>query len=141
MDEPLPPAGSPLHALPEPETRAWKGAPGALPHPGGKQPRSPGSPSSGLAAKSPDVGLNPYAGCFISIKGQRLGGAEIAAAAGAPASPARLASAPRAPPSPAREFARPRPRERWRGAAGEGRGGRTRGGRLGGAGRRELVSD
>lgn len=44
-------------------------------------------------------------------------------------------------PSPAREFARPRPRERWRGAAGEGRGGRTRGGRLGGAGRRELVSD
>lgn len=101
MDEPPPPAGSPLHALPKPETRAWKGAPGALPHPGGKQPRSSGSPSSGLAAKSPDVGFNPYAGCFISIKGQRLGGAEIAAAAGAPASPARLASAPRAtPPQP-----------------------------------------
>lgn len=91
----------PLHALPEPETRAWKGAPGALPHPGGRQPRSPGSPSSGPAAESPDVGFTPYAGSFISIKGQRLGGAEIAAAAGAPASPAELASPPRAtPPQP-----------------------------------------
>ena len=131
----------PLHALPEPETRAWKGTPGSLPHPGGRQPRSPGSPSSGPAAESPDVGFNPYAGSFISIKGQRLGGAEIAAAAGAPASPARLASPPRATPPQPGSSRGLGPESGGGGTAGEERGGRTRGGRLGGAGRRELVSD
>lgn len=69
--------------------------------PAGGRPPSPRSPSSGPAAESPDVGFNPYARSFISIKGQWLGGAEIAAPRAPPASPAQLPPPPRAPPRPA----------------------------------------
>lgn len=113
----------PSRALAEREKRARNAAPGAHQRPGARQLRSRGSPSSGPAAESPDVGFNPYAGSFISIKGQRHGGAEITAADGAPASPALLALPPRAAPPPARESARPRPRVRPQGTRGEGRGG------------------
>lgn len=96
-------------------------------------PRSPRSPASGPAAESPDVGFNPYAGSFISIKGQRLRGAEIAAAAGAPRLP-RTAPAPapspgvRAAPCPERDRSgrrgegerRPDPLEAARPGGGEG---------------------
>ncbi|XP_049470049.1 translation initiation factor IF-2-like [Panthera uncia] len=111
---------------PRPSPRPERGTqrPAAHRAPAGGRPRSPRSPSSGPAAESPDVGFNPYSRSFISIKGQRHGGAEIAAPRAPPASPARLPPPPRAPPrphpAPARESARPLARGAAAGDSGGG---------------------
>lgn len=80
-------------------------------------------------AESPDVGISPCARSFISIKGQRLRGAEIAAAAGAPRPRVQLPP-PRAAPPPA-EPSRAPPARSAPGDAGEGAAGPLRA--LGGA--------
>ena len=50
----------PLHALPEPETRAWKGAPGSLPHPGAlTQRNTKSSSSSPMGCVSLKLSLEP----------------------------------------------------------------------------------
>lgn len=104
----------------DPSTK--RSAPPPTRAPAGGGPRSPRSPSSGPAAESPDVGFNPYARSFISIKGQRLGGAEIVAPRAPPASPAQLPPLPRAPPRPQPGSARgPQSAARPRGDS-EGRG-------------------
>lgn len=117
-DKPPTPAGSTdthRHALRQsrrPERRTQRPAAHPLPSSEGSPP-SPRSPSSGPADESPDVGFNPYARSFISIKGQRLGGAEIAAPRAPPASPAQL---PPPPPRPQPGSARgPEPAARPRG--------------------------
>lgn len=120
MDEPLPSGWKPAACPPGARDASVEGRPAAPPRTQvGSSHALRAPPSSGLAAKSGCWTQSLRRVLHFHKRRQRLGGAEIAAAAGAPPPRTAPASAPR--PLPGREFARPRPRRRWRGAAGKAR--------------------